>query len=157
LVAAPQITTLGGNWEAAMPNLPTWQDQISAVIAAPIPFAIALVVFGVVFWRLFEWRYRSVIDKMKELSELARIEVDHWKDAAAQSAGQASEQLELAKKKVGHVEAEALVSGAQESLLRVKSNLAELAKANTSPVYIQLSNLRSGDIKWFSATQPTAP
>jgi hypothetical protein len=59
------------------------ESQFAAVFSAFIPFLFALSFFAVVVWRVFEWRYRAVIDKMKEISELSRIEVNHWKDAAA--------------------------------------------------------------------------
>jgi hypothetical protein len=151
-----------------MPNMPNWQDQISAVIAAPIPFAIALVVFGVVFWRVFDWRYRAVIDKMKELSELSRMEVGYWKDAAARSASQLSEQLESAEKMKEEqpAEAKAFLDKARQTLSRMNSELTELDKANTSPYsyFLHLKDLNRSDIKWSSsaittpgATQPTAP
>jgi hypothetical protein len=42
-------------------------EQLSAVFAAPIPFAIALVPLGVAKWGAFEWSYRSVLNKRKEL------------------------------------------------------------------------------------------
>ena len=76
------------------------------------------------------------------------------------NASQASEQLELAKKKEDQVEAKALVDGAKQSLARVHSDLAELGKANTFPFYILLDRNK---IKWTTsyttsgATHATLP
>jgi hypothetical protein len=100
-------------------------DQFSAVLNALVPFLVALFFISWAAWRVCEWRYRAVIDKMKEMATLSRTEVEHWKDAAARNASQASEQLELAEKK-GQAEARALRNQAQQSLSRVKLDLAEI-------------------------------
>jgi len=106
---------------AAMPPL---ADQISAVLSAPIPFLITLVAFGIVVWRVFEWRYRAVIEKMKEMSELSRTEVNYWKDAVARSASQGIEELQ--KKEFDKLE---------QTLRRIPPALDELGKANTVPIF----------------------
>jgi len=139
--------------------MPSVADQFS-VSHALVPFAVALFFIAWAAWYVCEWRYRAVIEKMKEMDALRQIEVDHWKDAAARNATQASDRLELAKKK-NQAEAVVLLDEAHQSLSRVKSDLDELGKANTSPFHINLSNLRGANITWSTsttgATRPSAP
>ena len=104
--------------------MPSLADQFAAVFSAFVPFCVALVFFGVVCWRAFEWRYRAVIDKMKEMSELSRTEVNYWKDAVARSTSQGIE--ELKRKDFDKLE---------ETLSRIPAALDQLGKANTLPIY----------------------
>jgi hypothetical protein len=103
--------------------MPSLADQISAVLSAPIPFLITLIAFGIVVWRVFEWRYRAVIGKMKELSELSRTEVAYWKDTVDRTAKQGIE--ELKNKDLGKLE---------QTLSAIPLALNELDKANTIPI-----------------------
>jgi hypothetical protein len=113
--------------------MPSLADQISAVFAAPILFLIALVFFWLAIWRLLEWRYRAVIDKTKELAELSRIEVNHWKDAAARSASQAAERVETLKKENLSATAKKVLEQLTDDTSAVNFQLSELAKANSAP------------------------
>ena len=69
-------------------------DQVGAVLTAPIPFIIALVPLGVAMWGAFEWSYRSVLNKRKELYDLSRAEVDHWKNNAERTAKELAEKID---------------------------------------------------------------
>ena len=72
---------------------PSLYEQINAVLGAPIPFFLAVVAVAVIVWRGGEWLYRSVLNKRKELYELSRNEVDHWKTNAELTAKELREQI----------------------------------------------------------------
>src|SRR5262249_55068544 len=99
--------------------VPSLADQFSAVFSAFVPFCVALVFLGLVCWRVCEWRYRAVIEKMKEMSELSRTEVNYWKDTVARSASQGIE--ELKKKEFDKL---------AQTLSLIPPALEELGKAN---------------------------
>jgi hypothetical protein len=44
-------------------------------------------------WGLFEWMYRSVLNKRRELYELSRSGVEHWKDLAKRTAAELTEKV----------------------------------------------------------------
>ena len=46
--------------DTSMPDKwPSLYEQINAVLAAPIPFFLAVIVVAVIVWRGGEWLYRS--------------------------------------------------------------------------------------------------
>jgi hypothetical protein len=151
-------------------------EQLSAVFAAPIPFAIALVPLGVAMWGAFEWSYRSVLNKRKELFELSRSEVGYWKDHAERTAKAATQQLgqldeliskqlditagttkqvkeltadlrEEARNQVGHLTA---------TIKQLDGQLNALGQANTSTAAFPM--VSSGPMDWTSSGwQPRNP
>jgi hypothetical protein len=144
--------------------MPSPADQLSAVLNAPIPFLIALVFLAWGMWRTFEWRYRAVIDKMKEMAVLSRAEVDHWKDALARSTSQTREQVEVLQKKKLPAELKPVVNQLSQSVSRSTVELVELGKANTFPVsevfrrsYAVLDDLRPSAATLPSGGQPSKP
>jgi hypothetical protein len=46
-------------------------------------------------WGAFEWSYRAVLNKRKELYNLSRLEVDHWKINAERTAKELAEKVDL--------------------------------------------------------------
>ena len=71
------IRFLSNAGDSSMPDKwPSLYEQINAVLAAPIPFFLAMIVVAVVVWLGGEWLYRSVLNKRKELYELSRNEVE---------------------------------------------------------------------------------
>jgi hypothetical protein len=110
-------------------------DQIDAVLHAPIPFFIVLVAISGVIWGVFEWCYRAVITKTRELYDLSRLEVGHWKDAAALNTSKATEQLESLKKNEGlPPELKPLLDQVTNTTSVINSQLVELGRANTAGV-----------------------
>jgi hypothetical protein len=111
-------------------------EQIGAVFAAPIPFVIALLPLGGAMWGAYEWAYRSVLNKRRELYELSRSEVEHWKDSAKRTA---EELTELAKKIERADEAatagptRALFEQMKQTTSRLSTELDSLARANKPP------------------------
>jgi hypothetical protein len=121
-------------------------EQLSAVFAAPIPFAIALLPLGAAMWGAFEWSYRLVLNKRKELYDLSRAEVDHWKNNAERTAKELAE-------KIGQLQD--LTAEDKEQLGLGVSDLTEqldrLGQANSS--VISFENLRLLDIPMPSLTE----
>jgi hypothetical protein len=111
--------------------MPSVADQLAEFFKAPVLFVIALIFFTAVIWRLMEWRYRAVVDKMKELSELTRIEVEHWKDTAARSNTQIAEQVKSLQKETLPDDAKSVLDQLAHTTSRVSSELDELGKANS--------------------------
>ena len=61
-------------------------EQLSAVFAAPIPFAIALVPLGVAMWARSNGPIVPCSTNERSYSELSRSEVGYWKDHAERTA-----------------------------------------------------------------------
>jgi hypothetical protein len=113
--------------------LPSVAEQISAVLKAPILFAIALFFFWLAIWKLLEWRYRAVNDKTKELFELSRIEVNYWKNALARSTTKIAEQVEsLKNEKNLPAQVRPTLDQLTHTTSQVNLELAELGKANSA-------------------------
>jgi hypothetical protein len=125
--------------DTAMPSV---ADQLAAVLKAPVLFAITSSVFWVVIWRLMEWRYRAGFSKTRELFDLSRAEIEYWKDAAARSAGQAAERVEVLKKKDLPAEAIKVLNQLKDATSRVSFELKELGKAN-STVFVPGTSIRA--------------
>ena len=64
------------------------QDQLNAILTAPIPFIVVLVAATAVAWRALDWLYKSVIEKTKTLFELSRSEVELKTQVAARIEGE---------------------------------------------------------------------
>jgi hypothetical protein len=79
-------------------NWPPLYEQINAVLAAPIPFFIAVVVIAWAAWHAWQWRFKAVFEKQKELYDLSRSEVEHWKDIAQRTTIELSGKIELLQK-----------------------------------------------------------
>jgi hypothetical protein len=105
---------------------PSLYEQINAVLAAPIPFFLAMIVVAVVVWRGGEWLYRSVLNKRKELYELSRNEVEHWKQEAERTTKELTRQIELLKTEQDNV---ALTRAALDKLTVTTSQLGGQLKA----------------------------
>jgi hypothetical protein len=116
---------------------PSLYEQINAVLAAPIPFFLAVIVVAVIVWRGGEWLYRSVLNKRKELYELSRNEVEHWKQEAERTTKELTGQIELLKTEQENT---VLTKTALDKLMATTSQLAgqldQLSKANTSPMSV---------------------
>ena|SRR6516225_6332488 len=135
--------------------MPSVADQISAVLKAPVLFAIALIFFWLAIWRLLEWRYRAVNDKTKELFELSRVEVNYWKDALARSTTKIAEQVESLKKENLPAQVKPTLDQLTHTTSRVNLELVELGKANSA------ASVSTGLVGlWrppYRATQQSAP
>jgi hypothetical protein len=75
-------------------DLPSIYQQFGAVLAAPIPFFIALAIIVWAAWRAWQWRYKAAFEKQTELYTLSRQEVEHWKNLAELTTKNATQQLE---------------------------------------------------------------
>jgi hypothetical protein len=112
-------------------------DQVSAVLTAPIPFTIALVPLGVAMWAAFEWAYRSVLNKRRELYDLSRLEVDHWKIRAEQTTKEAVRQIEalneqLKKEQNLTAQAKTQLDQLKDATSQLTEQLKRLGQANSS-------------------------
>jgi hypothetical protein len=105
---------------------PSLYEQINAVLAAPIPFFLAVIVVAVIMWRGGEWLYRSVLNKRKELYDLSRLEVDHWKDRAELTAAEAKQQVEQIEVMQQRPAAAEDVKAQQEQIDQLKQTISRL-------------------------------
>jgi hypothetical protein len=55
-------------------------DQVRAVGDVWMPFVLALAALAFMMWKAFEWRYRGIIEQLRE-------DRDYWKGMAARSVG----------------------------------------------------------------------
>jgi hypothetical protein len=110
--------------------VPSLADQFAAVFSAFVPFCVALFFLGLACWRICEWRYRAVIEKMEEMATLSRTEVEHWKDAAARNSSKVTQAAELLQKK--------------ELPAEVKPVLEQLTQASTRVTFLLLGTQFGG-------------
>jgi hypothetical protein len=117
---------------------PSLYDQLGAVLAAPIPFFIAVVVIAWAAWRAWQWRFKAVFEKQKELYDLSRLEVDHWKDRAKLTTEEATQQIEQIEvlQRPGAAEdvkaQQAQIDQLKQTISRLTSQLNALGQANSS-------------------------
>ena len=86
-------------------NLPSLSDPIASALSVPIPFLFAVVAISVVIWRVFEWRYRAVIEKTKVLYDLSKLETQHAQQAAANKEATLSATVASLKQEIGELTA----------------------------------------------------
>jgi hypothetical protein len=121
--------------------MPTLSDQIDAVLRAPtlffLTFFALLLAIAATLWRTFDWRYKAVFDKQKELYDLSRLEVDRWKDRAEQTTEDAVKQIEqlsaeLEKEKHLSTQAKVQLDQLKTSTSQLTVQLTALGQANSS-------------------------
>jgi len=123
--------------EANKLNWPDAADQFWAVLNAPIPFALALVVVGAAIWKAMEWRYGGIIEMTRERVELAKA------DAAASK----SRESELTTT----VETlESKIEGLSQSVALDKEKLANEQKTELEEIR-KLAELLSAQLASVSA------
>jgi hypothetical protein len=116
---------------------PSLYEQLGAVLAAPIPFFLAVVAVAVVVWRGGEWLYRSVLNKRKELYGLSRNEVEHWKNNAELTAKKLTETVDQLEKQENLTEETKRDLGiARGGLAELKTQLDRLGQANNSATVV---------------------
>jgi hypothetical protein len=111
---------------------PSLYEQLGAVLAAPIPFFIAVVVIAWAAWRAWQWRFAAVFNKQKELYDLSRSEVGHWKELAERTTNELNE-------RIGSLQKEKELSEEEKRELygltaRLAAQLKGLGQANNSVV-----------------------
>jgi cytoskeletal protein RodZ len=117
---------------------PSLYEQLGAVTAAPIPFFIALIVIAWIAWRAWQWRFKAVFEKQKELYEFSRLEVDHWKERAKLTTEEATrqiEQIEVLQRPAAAEEVNAQraqIDQLKQTISRLTSQLNALGQANSS-------------------------
>ncbi len=83
----------------------SWVDSLSTqaaiVFSAPIPFLVCVGLVGVAVWRILDWRYSAIIERLREERDALRkkvaekAEVDQPKEAIpAQEAGGVSRRVQ---------------------------------------------------------------
>jgi hypothetical protein len=116
-----------------MDKLPSVSEQFGAVIAAPVPFFIAVAVIAWAAWRAWQWRFKAVFEKQRELYDLSRSEVDHWKTNAQQTAKELGEKIALLEKQQNLTEGTKEQLGlARQGLLELTTQLNRLGQANNA-------------------------
>jgi hypothetical protein len=125
---------------------PSVYEQFSAVLAAPIPFFLAVAIIAWAGWRAWQWRFRAVFEKQTELYELSRREVGHWKDLAERTTKDATQQVEqlkslLTKEQRPTAETKAQFDQLMNTTARLNAQLHALGQANSSPASL---NVRPG-------------
>jgi hypothetical protein len=136
-----------------------WIEQLGAVLAAPIPFFIAVVVIAWAAWRAWQWRYKAVFEKQTELYAPSRQEVAHWKDLAERTAKVATQQLEqltkqLANKQDTTTETKKRLGELTGTIGQIEKQPNALGQANTSTAAFPIvgtSASPSGQMDWTSS------
>jgi hypothetical protein len=108
-------------------------DQFAAVLAAPIPFALAFVAFGIVVWRMMEWRYGGVIEKTSAMMKLAEFEAKvatQKRDELAETVNKISNEMEALKEKDTLTPAQLQPLSASTAI--AVTQLSELGRANSA-------------------------
>ena len=120
-------TSMPDKWPSSL------NEQLSAVLAAPIPFFIAVALITWAAWHAWQWRFKAVFQKQKELYELSRSEVDHWKTNAELTAKALSEKIDLLEKQQNQSEeTKKQLASAKEGVTELKTQLQRLGQANSS-------------------------
>jgi hypothetical protein len=112
-------------------------QQLAAVLTAPIPFFLAVGAVAGAIWLALEWIYRAVLKKRRELYELSRLEVNHWKDRAETTTKDAVRQIEqlsaeLEKEKHLSTQAKVQLDQLKASTTQLTVQLTALGQANSS-------------------------
>ncbi len=147
---------------------PAPSEQLAAVLAAPIPFFIVVAIIAFAAWRAWQWRFKAVFEKQKELHELSRLEVDYWKNNAERTTNELAETIGLLQEQQNlTAEAKKQLGLARESVLALTAQLNRLGQANSSAVGLSgFTGTVSGPVGGGmpivgptgpSATSPTAP
>jgi hypothetical protein len=110
-------------------KLPSLYDQLGAVLAAPILFFVLVAIIAWAAWRAWQWRFKAVFEKQKELYDLSRLEVDHWKTNAERTAKKLAEKIDLLQNLT--TETKKSLGSAREMVLALTSQLNRLGQANS--------------------------
>jgi hypothetical protein len=109
---------------------PSLYDQVSAALAAPIPFFVVVAIIAWAAWRAWRWRFKAVLEKQTELYTLSREEVAYWKDLAQRTANELTQQIVVLKKEKDiNAETQIKLDGLTARLSR---ELDRLGQANSS-------------------------
>jgi C4-dicarboxylate-specific signal transduction histidine kinase len=109
-------------------------QQFAAVFSAFIPFFLTLVAVTIAIWRVFEWGYRRVLEKRRELYEIARAEVELVKNQLEQTTERIkrlTEELTKAKN-LSADEATRQLEAISASASNLSVQLRALGQANSS-------------------------
>jgi hypothetical protein len=115
----------------------TVTDQFAAVLAAPVPFALALLVFWFAIWKMMEWRYGAVIEKTSAMMRLAELEATaaiKKRDELDQAMKKMRDELEVLKKQAESKSPLTfdLLVPLSTSSINASNLLTELGRANTA-------------------------
>jgi hypothetical protein len=142
-----------------LPTIPSVSDQFAFMLAAPIPFFLALVAVAVLIWR--EWRYRGIIDLLKTMVEQVKGE----SAIVGRSLGYAEQKMSGMNAEINTLKAELLKlqPQTQESLSSVVFRLTdqsrgaseEITRATTANTAI--TNVLSGPIFYPPHVQASPP
>jgi hypothetical protein len=110
---------------------PSPYEQLSAVLAAPIPFFVAVVIIAWAAWVAWRWRFKAVFEKQSELYDLSRLEVGHQKDLAERTVKELTAQFGMLQKE-RELNAEHIAE-IERLTARLTGELNQLGQANSSP------------------------
>jgi hypothetical protein len=118
--------------------MPSLDQQINAVLAAPTLFFLTFVAIAVAAtvtaWRVMRWRYVAVIDKERELHALSRREVEYLKDEAERITSQATKQIEALKQEHLPAEVTAKLDQLTSTTSAISTQLFALGQANSAAI-----------------------
>jgi hypothetical protein len=105
------------------------QDQLNAILNAPIPFLVVCGVALGVAWGAMQWIYKARIDKIKDLFELSKPEVELKTRISARVEEELNEKFKRLEEKV---EIQNLPPEARALFQSIELKLSELKQANNA-------------------------
>lgn len=131
--------------------MPDWLikflEQRAVVAAAPIPFAIAVVIIGALIWIAISWSYGSVLNSKNAQIELLDRQVTDWKQKTAEKTpDDAKARIDALEARIGRIEPRRL-SAEQR---RIIADLARIPSGSSYSVSIQ-SDMSCADCGQFAA------
>jgi hypothetical protein len=134
-------------------------EQINAVSNAPIPFFFAVLAISIAIWGAFEWAYRAMYNKARNLSELERSEAVLKAEAASRKEAEFSETMKKLIDEIDTLKKEApsevrlLIEKVSSTSSIANNQLNELGRANTAVTEVLRRGYRGTDV----GTQPSGP
>ncbi len=130
--------------------MPDWLvkllEQWAVVTAAPIPFAIAVVIVGAVIWFAIGWSYSGVLNSKNAQIELQDRQLADYRDKlGGATPTEAKARIDALEKRLASIEPRRL-SDAQRSTL-----IANLRLASGTSYSIAIVSEASGDSPQFAA------
>ncbi len=108
------------------------QDQVNAILSAPIPFLIVCGAAVAVAWRAMQWLYKARIEKTKHLFELARSEIEVKTGISARIEDELRKEIDSLKRELDSQKTSPEILSLTQKLSSIELKMGELAQANNA-------------------------
>jgi hypothetical protein len=105
------------------------QDQVNAILSAPIPFLVVCGAAVAVAWGAMQWLYKARIEKTKHLFEPARSEIEVKTNISARIEGELKKEVDRLKLEL---ETSPEIPSLTQKLSSIQLKIGELAQANNA-------------------------